>query len=950
MLLAILTTIGTGCGNKKQKYYVNLTVEVKDSSTNQPITGANVAGAGKTGSTDASGYVMFSNIEGNKKHSFTVKAREYNDYSFNINVEKQSLSYTAYLSKQKGTITGVVFDHNKNPLEGATISIPNTVITTKSNGDGSFILNDVPVSSKPYTLDVTKENYGTRKVYNVLVTSEKPNYNVPEIILSNEPGKLKGTVIEEGGSPLANVDILISEANETTITDSRGSYSIDLLPGEYTVILSHQQYQTVTKYLVKINSNKDTVLNAELKPKPGALAGNVIDDNNRAIDNVRVTLIGTNYFNITDTSGYFYIDGIKPGDYNVSFTHELYKDSSAIVNINKAEETRLNNFKLSPKTGTLQGSVIDQNTEAPIKGAIVKSLTTLDSTTTESNGAFALENIRIGEHRISVTATDYSKVEFNKTVREGINNIEEKIQLFKDPGKIYGTVIDKITNNPVEGAVVTLIEDVSVTATTNEQGVFYLDNLAEGIYSIRIEKEYYKREDITGINVTPKKAENIGTIYLETLPCTVAGKTTPGAIVKLQSTSHSATASETGRFIINNVNPGNYVLEITKTDYEAKSIDISLEPAQTLELGNIPLTKLKGTITGTVKDSITQMVLQNVTVTVMELPTVNVKTNASGVFNIGNLEVGRYTLKFDYTNYISQNKANIDVIANQTKDIGTINLVPKPGKIQGTTTPGAQLNLRETSYSTTANGTGAFILDNIQPGEYTLDISLTNYNSKSIPITLSANETKNIGSQPLSPIPGKITGLTNASTVSIIENGKQASVTDGTFTITNLAPGTYTLKYTRSGYIPKTKVVKVTPNGTTDAGNVTLEPEYGSITGYISCTNGNITLVERKETQYYNNPAYFKFDKLEPGTYHLTLQKPDYQSVFYTVKVEPGKTTDMGNIDVGRKLDGVDGDKIEDKSKTWRLTKPDELNKHIPILNENDIMYPQEIIMKLHLR
>src|SRR5690606_13365729 len=134
-----------------------------------------------------------------------------------------------------------------------------------------------------------KENYGTRKVYNVLVTSEKPNYNVSEIILCNEPGKLKGTVIEEGGSPLANVDIFISEADETTITDSSGRYSIDLLPGEYTVILSHQQYQTVTKYQVKINSNKDTVLNAELKPKPGALAGNVIDiDDNRAIDNVRV--------------------------------------------------------------------------------------------------------------------------------------------------------------------------------------------------------------------------------------------------------------------------------------------------------------------------------------------------------------------------------------------------------------------------------------------------------------------------------------------------------------------------------------------------------------------------------------------------------------------------------------------------------------------------------------
>lgn len=780
LLLAILTTIGTGCGNNNQKYYVNLTVEVKDSSTNQPITGANVAGAGKTGSTDASGYVVFSNIEGNKKHSFTVKAREYNDYSFNINVEKQSLSYTAYLSKQKGTITGVVFDHNKNPLEGATISITNTVITTKSNGDGSYILNDVPVSSKPYTLDVTKENYGTRKVYNVLVTSEKPNYNVPEIILTNEPGKLKGTVIEEGGSPLANVDIFISEANETTITDSRGSYSIDLLPGEYTVILSHQQYQTVTKYLVKINSNKDTVLNAELKPKPGALAGNVIDDNNRAIDNVRVTLIGTNYFNITDTSGYFYIDGIKPGSYNVSFTHELYKDSSAIVNINKAEETRLNNFKLSPKTGTLQGYVIDQNTKTPINGAIVKSLTTLDSTTTGNQGEFALRNIRIGEHRISVTATDYSKVEFNKTVKEGINNIEEQIQLFKDPGEIYGTVIDKITKQPVEGAEVTLIEDVSVTATTNKHGVFYLDNLAEGRYSIRIEKEYYKREDITGINVIPKKAENIGTINLEPLPCTVAGTTTPGAIVVIKTLGFSTTASESGSFIFNNLNPGSYVIDISKENYELKTVAFKLEHGgQNLELGNLELT----------------------------------------------------------------------------------------------------------------------------------------------------------------PLPGKVTGLTNADQVTILENNISVSVVNGTFTFNSLMPGTYTLKYTKEGYREQLKVIDVAPNQNVNAGTVTLEPITGTITGYITCTNGNITLVERKETQYYNNPAYFTFDNLMPGTYHLTLQKQNYQSTFYTVTVKPGQTVNLGSLNVGEKLKGDPGDKRETKT----LTPADRTTITASVF----LPYPQEVTLNV---
>lgn len=84
--------------------------------------------------------------------------------------------------------------------------------------------------------------------------------------------------------------------------------------------------------------------------------------------------------------------------------------------------------------------------------------------------------------------------------------------------------------------------------------------------------------------------------------------------------------------------------------------------------------------------------------------------------------------------------------------------------------------------------------------------------------------------------------------------------------------------------------------------------ELGSISGYIECAGGNVTLVEMEKTQFYNIPANFTFENLKPGTYHLTLQKPGYQSTFYTVNVEPGQTADLGNLTVGSKLKGDVGD------------------------------------------
>src|SRR5690606_13129748 len=121
-------------------------------------------------------------------------------------------------------------------------------------------------------------------------------------------------------------------------------------------------------------------------------------------------------------------------------------------------------------------------------------------------------------------------------------------------------------------------------------------------------------------------------------------------------------------------------------------------------------------------------------------------------------------------------------------------------------------------------------------------------------------------------------------------------VTNGTFYFENVPPGNYTLNYTKQNYISQAREVEVFPNRQTIVERVVLEPETGSITGFISCPNGNITLVQTQETQYYNLPAFFRFDNLLPGTYHLTLKREGYVSKFYTVTVKPGETTDIGEI------------------------------------------------------
>lgn len=736
LLLLVIST--SGCLKNSHKYVVNITIRVTDGQTGLGISGANVIGADRSGTTNSSGEIKIINVEGNKKYSFVVRAQGYNEQRFELDVKTQNVEYGVQLYKITGNITGTVVDDNDNPVEGASIVAEKTSFGGKSGVDGSFYI-ELPVSNTAYTIIVSKDNHAQRKISNVFVTEEKRSNDLGKIILSNQPGKISGTITDEKGNPIKDVNVYVKEEDKQVSTNNYGTYTMEILPGNYTLVFSNPYYMDKEIPNVEVQSNKTTTINTKLEAKPGYITGTIRDNKDKAISDVIVEVLGTSFASATDATGYFRINNVPAGDYILQFSNNYFKTKTVNVTVKNAQETNVNKIYLDPKTGSVYGVVVDKESKATVSGAIIKSLTTGDSTTSMTNGSFQLNNIRIGVHRLSITATDYSTTEIEVTVDEdGINNIGD-VYLFRHPSSIYGQVRDK--------------------------------------------------------------------------------------------------------------------------------------------------TSLK--------------YIENVSVMLIENPSLMVYTDGNGIFRINNLYAGIYTLKFEHPDYTPKTLENVGVEPNAPTYVGIIDITPKPGMIQGITTPGANINLRGTNYKTTANDTGSFILSNIPPGEYTVDISLTNYNSKAVAINLGPNELKDLGDQTLIPIPGKISGLTNADQVTILENNISVSVVNGTFTFNSLMPGTYTLKYTKEGYREQLKIIDVAPNENVNAGTVTLEPITGTITGYITCTNGNITLVERKETQYYNIPAYFTFENLKPGTYHLTLQKPNYQSTFYTVSVGPGQTVNLGSLNVG---------------------------------------------------
>src|SRR5262249_35501939 len=124
---------------------------------------------------------------------------------------------------------------------------------------------------------------------------------------------------------------------------------------------------------------------------------------------------------------------------------------------------------------------------------------------------------------------------------------------------------------------------------------------------------------------------------------------------------------------------------------------------------------------------------------------------------------------------------------------------------------------------------------------------------------------------------------------------------NGKFTLTGLAPGSYQVTAMRShaasrGRRGATEGVTA-ETGTKDL-KIVLAPEGGG-KGKVRFTDGTapvaFTISVGMTEQAFTGGGEFELDALPPQHYQLSVRGPSFQSVALEVLVEPGKTADVGN-------------------------------------------------------
>jgi len=166
------------------------------------------------------------------------------------------------------------------------------------------------------------------------------------------------------------------------------------------------------------------------------------------------------------------------------YTQEYYQTTSSFN-----WRTRIGNFKFpsctTAPTGTLEGTVTDSSNGDPIGGANISVAPLGATTTTGPDGHYSIL-LPVGDYQVTAHAFGYDDQTLPATVTDGGDTVVDFALNPSPSGSLSGTVTDS-SSNPIENATVTILGTPIPPATTDASGHYSFASVPNGTYSVKAE-------------------------------------------------------------------------------------------------------------------------------------------------------------------------------------------------------------------------------------------------------------------------------------------------------------------------------------------------------------------------------------------------------------------------------------------------------------------------------
>ena len=493
---------------------------------------------------------------------------------------------------------------------------------------------------------------------------------ISNINFTLEPGGwVSGRVTDIAGNPLAGISIYVEsvasgQVAALAVTGPTGTYGTSgLATGAYRVRASGYG----TPYLGKVynNGNAVNVVSGAATPNinfalelGGSITGVVVDSSGRPVTGAWVGAMGTTaggqQITTSAADGSYTLGGLVTDNYIVgaqrdglvtTFYFNAYTQDQAIpVGVTKGAVTSGIDLVMDTM-GTISGIVTEQGTGTPIAGATVIAYSLADGqsgqTATGADGSYTVEGLMNGTFVVYAEHATHSPVYYNGVpdaisatpvdVMFGSNTPNINMAMAR-MGSISGMVVEDATGNPIEKAMVTVLNAASGTAVwssvTGTDGTYRVEGLDTGTYRLMVSHEqyiteYYNNADTfeagTDISVILGVDSPGHTVSLARRPFisgrVTNGQGTPIAGISVVAASVppasivSAQTDQNGYYTITGVAPGNYNVstgnDIYARTYYNNAPDASSATLVTVSTTTIPtninfVLALGGSISGTI--------------------------------------------------------------------------------------------------------------------------------------------------------------------------------------------------------------------------------------------------------------------------------------------------------------------------------------------------------------
>ncbi|TAL46035.1 MAG: hypothetical protein EPN89_11180 [Methylovulum sp.] len=419
----------------------------------------------------------------------------------------------------------------------------------------------------------------------------------------------------------------------------------------------------------------------------------------------------------------------------------------------------------SPWDSTVTGHVVDQNSGLPLGGVLV-STGNGQSVLTGADGGFLYQGIAPGTYSVGFTLAGYIDAD-----RTGSLNAGQQVDLgtvgmtaAQDVAIVAGVVTSAANNQPLAGVAVTLSGSSNATTLTDTAGAYRLV-VPPGSFTVMVSAPGFLDATATatlaagstltlspGLTVASSAPPSTTSVY-GTVVDASTGQPLTGVDVAVSGGTLRTVSDASGTFSLVNLASDTWELDLSLAGYSGAHITLSA-PAGVSNLGIIRLPSLSGStsdgiVTGSVTDAANGNPIAGAHITLTGSATVSAVTNALGAYRIaapsgaititasapGFLDAtGSATLSAGATLTFSPSlPADSAVVPTQTTLTGTV-----VDADTGLALAGVTVAVAGGTPSVVTDANGQFLLADLAPGAWMLDLNGVGYQGLRLSLTASA--------------------------------------------------------------------------------------------------------------------------------------------------------------------------------------------------------------------